>query len=63
MTDSKLHEAECIEGPCGVSASRSLEPSIRNAFVIKRFVFYLLVINEFWLIINLNETFITFIFL
>ncbi|XP_065059945.1 cilia- and flagella-associated protein 161-like [Rhopilema esculentum] len=35
MTDSKLHEAECIEGPCGVSASKSLEPSVRNAFVIK----------------------------
>eukprot|EP00794_Sanderia_malayensis_P009587 gene9587-10574_t len=35
MSDSKLHEAESIEGPCGVSGSKSLAPCARNSFVIK----------------------------
>eukprot|EP00112_Aurelia_sp_Birch-Aquarium-sp1_P001018 Seg11.2 transcript_id=Seg11.2/GoldUCD/mRNA.D3Y31 product="Cilia- and flagella-associated protein 161" protein_id=Seg11.2/GoldUCD/D3Y31 len=34
MSDSKLHEAKCIEGPCGVSASKRLQPNARNVYVI-----------------------------
>ncbi|XP_013383002.1 cilia- and flagella-associated protein 161 [Lingula anatina] len=34
MSESKMYEANKIEGPCGVSGSRMLEPCVRNAFVI-----------------------------
>ena len=34
LSESKLHEAEQIEGPCGVSGSKILTPCIRNTFVI-----------------------------
>lgn len=34
MSDSCLHEDETVSGPCGVSASKILQPCYRNAFVI-----------------------------
>ena len=38
MEASRLQEAECFEGPCGVSASKILQPCVRNVFVIKRYI-------------------------
>ncbi|XP_002733869.1 cilia- and flagella-associated protein 161-like [Saccoglossus kowalevskii] len=34
MSESQMHEAERLEGPCAVSATKRLEPTARNTFVI-----------------------------
>ncbi|XP_070541961.1 cilia- and flagella-associated protein 161-like [Ptychodera flava] len=34
MDESKMHEAQKFEGPCGVSATRSIQPTARSIFVI-----------------------------
>ena len=34
LSDSRLHEDEVVKAPCGVSASKILQPCFRNAFVI-----------------------------
>ena len=36
MSESKMHEAKNLLGPCGVSASKMLQPCVRNAFMILR---------------------------
>lgn len=34
LSNSRLHEANSVSAPCGVSASKILKPCFRNAFVI-----------------------------
>ena len=36
VKDTELMDATRVEAPCGMSASKSLQPCVRNSFVIKR---------------------------
>lgn len=35
MAESKMHDEKRLVGPCDVSASKMIDPCIRNAFVIR----------------------------
>lgn len=34
MSESKMHDAKSLTGPCELSASKTLQPCVRNTFVI-----------------------------
>ncbi|EDO26000.1 predicted protein, partial [Nematostella vectensis] len=38
MSESKMRDAQSLGGPCDISASKSLQPCVRNTFMIVRFV-------------------------
>lgn len=38
MPEHWMYEASALEGPCAVSASKLIEPCVRNTFVVTRWV-------------------------
>ncbi|XP_031564517.1 cilia- and flagella-associated protein 161-like [Actinia tenebrosa] len=34
MSEAKMQDAKCLSGPCELSASKSLQPCVRNTFII-----------------------------